>query len=163
MFALLPEDAQEELYNALKAISSMSVNRRIKELQEQLSILTSDSLGSRWDILISILRSTLHKLKNKQLPLIRSRTLLTIHKRNVYNVIDLLSKYAVIKPIDDAFPCDNFYLVVPSGLTILTNEVEVWNEISRLKPLPELQTHALKVIHQLLKEIDALPKRSSGV
>lgn len=159
----------EELYVNLRSTkkTSITISRRIKKLEEKLQLLTPSSL-SRWDIIISILKLTVENLNSKGNMLILCRELIEIFKPRttyVYHVIDLLNKQPlpVIISIRPKYPHDVFCLNVPTGLSVLREEVKTWGEISLLKPLTELQSYGLKVIRQLLQEIQTLIERSSRI
>jgi hypothetical protein len=137
--------------------------RNIREAERKLAVLTRDSMG-RWDIIISILHVIAERLRCREEDVVFSRDLVIVHKPgNVYNVIDILNRLAITKPLRRDHPHDALRLSIPMGLTILSKEVETWNEISNIRPLTELQSYALKVIRQLLQEIQGLKKGSSGI
>jgi hypothetical protein len=138
----------------------MSSWRNIRDAERKLAVLTRDSMV-RWDIIISILHLIAERLKRREEDVVFSRDLVTVHKPgNVYNVIDILNRLAITKALSRDHPRDAFRLNIPNGVTILSKEIETWDEISHIRPLTELQTHALKVIRQLLQEIQTLKKGS---
>ncbi len=131
---------------------------KAKEKEKQLVVLTRNSLD-RWNIVISILSLLMERLEKKEtLPkFILSKRLLKVHKPgNIYNTIDLLHKEGITQPLDREHSHDAFLVV---SLAVLAKELDVWSEISQIRPLPKLQSYALKVIDQLLQEIETLINR----
>jgi hypothetical protein len=139
--------------------------RKATYKEQELKILTRGSLD-RWNIVISILKDVIQNLKEKEAIQLAvfSKDLRKLHPTgNVYNVIDFLNKHGITKPANRKHPHDIISLTVPSGLAILSNEIDAWNQVTQEKPLPELQAFALKIIRQSLDEIQTLLKGSTSI
>ncbi len=140
------------------------INRkRLKELLEQLKVLTSGALV-RWDIIAGIIEILIGKLMDG---MEYNKTYIRPWELNKYEIkpgsalstIRILVNLRVLAPLDKKVepPEVNFSA---EGLQKLKKDIEAWDEIFKLTKGYLLERPALQVLRERLNVLNGLIKRT---
>lgn len=131
---------------------------------EAPEILTFGSL-ERWSIIITTFEILLRKIKNGQPTpiLVRTREIddYGYHVNSIRNTIDLLKRAGILEPHEKDFDEYEVKLTL-KGVEILNNDLTKWEKIKKKRIIDSLRLFALKILREILDEIDAFLKRPVG-
>jgi len=137
----------------------MSAHRKIKNLSEQLKVLTPEAT-LRWRILDMMLKLLLEKRDRKiayEFGFIRNKDLVRKIRKptSVDSVVRMLLQFKpqILKPLDpEEDPPQTHFSI--DGILFLKHEIEIWNEIFRLTDEYDLLRPLVQILSQRLDEVD---------
>jgi predicted transcriptional regulator len=130
---------------------------------ETPEILTYGSL-ERWSMIITTFEIMLKKIREGQQPPILVRTYeiddYGYNTNSVRNTIDILKNAGVLIPHEKKIQYE--VKIAPKGIELLKNDLIKWDKIKEKRTLDSLRLFSLKILGEILDEIDALLKRPVG-